>query len=214
MPGHPFETDLDITGERSLHRLLDSAVTKEGSHRLKSWLLNTRPDPLIIKKRQSLIRELKGYSLFRDKLHLYSAIAGKDAKAQWDSGVLVDWIEHSVRKDSLPSTVTLLAILAGLNITLIVLAGFSLVPYLWIVSFVLYLGVMIIRQSQIATAWGELQELEKALRRFRSVFQYLETREYRNRPGLAEICSPFLDKQRRPSAELRRVERIAAALGL
>ena len=214
VPGHPFETDLDITGERSLHRLLDSAVTKEGSHRLKSWLLNTRPDRLIIKKRQSLIHELKGYSLFRDKLHLYSAIAGKDARAQWDSKVLVDWIEHSVRKDSLLSTVTLLGILAGLNITLIVLAGIGLVPYLWIISFVLYLGVMIARQSQIATAWGELQELEKALRRFRSVFQYLESRGYKNRPGLAEICSPFLDKQRRPSAELRRVERMAAALGL
>src|SRR5687767_10591885 len=35
IPGHPFETDLDITGERSLHRLIDSAVTKEGSERLK-----------------------------------------------------------------------------------------------------------------------------------------------------------------------------------
>ena len=31
---HPFEADLDITGWRSLHRLLDSAVTREGSHRL------------------------------------------------------------------------------------------------------------------------------------------------------------------------------------
>src|SRR6188474_3636351 len=28
--GHPFASDLDITGERSLHRLLDCAVTKEG----------------------------------------------------------------------------------------------------------------------------------------------------------------------------------------
>ena len=26
VPGHPFETDIDITGERSLHRLLDCAV--------------------------------------------------------------------------------------------------------------------------------------------------------------------------------------------
>src|ERR1051325_400181 len=40
---HPFETDLDITGERSLHRLLDCAVTQEGSDRLKSWLLNEQP---------------------------------------------------------------------------------------------------------------------------------------------------------------------------
>src|SRR5215217_8317088 len=38
LAGHPFETDLDITGERSLHRLIDCAVTKEGSERLKSWL--------------------------------------------------------------------------------------------------------------------------------------------------------------------------------
>ena len=40
-PEHPFATDLDVTGERSLHRLLDSAVTKEGSQRLKSWLQQT-----------------------------------------------------------------------------------------------------------------------------------------------------------------------------
>jgi DNA mismatch repair ATPase MutS len=59
-----------------------------------------------------------------------------------------------------------------------------------------------------------LQELEKTLRRFRSVFQYLEKHRYRNTPGLAGICAPFLDPGNRPSAELRRMERLAAALGL
>ncbi|HKY44582.1 MAG TPA: hypothetical protein VJM50_15945, partial [Pyrinomonadaceae bacterium] len=58
IPGHPFETDLDLTGERSLHRLLDSAVTKEGSDRLKSWLLNPQPDMDLIKHRQALVEEL------------------------------------------------------------------------------------------------------------------------------------------------------------
>ena len=73
--GHPFESDLDITGERSLHRLIDSAVTKEGSERLKSWLLDTRPDAALIKHRQRLVRELKAHSVFRDKLQLLSAFA-------------------------------------------------------------------------------------------------------------------------------------------
>src|SRR6185436_12725119 len=41
-----------------------------------------------------------------------------------------------------------------------------------------------------------------------------ESTGYENRPGLAEICLPFRDKQLRPSAQLRKVERIAAALGL
>src|SRR6185295_13675097 len=45
---HPFVSDLDITGERSLHRLIDCAVTREGSERLKSWLLSLRPDARLI----------------------------------------------------------------------------------------------------------------------------------------------------------------------
>jgi hypothetical protein len=211
---HPFESDLDITGDRSLHRLLDTAVTKEGSNRLKSWLLNTSPSPEDIKKRQSLVRELKDLSLFRDKLHLCSTIAGKDATHRWGSNILTSWIEHPGRKKWLLSTARLLGILAGLNITLIVLAGFSLIPNLWYIAFFIYVSVVIAKRAQIATAWGELQELEATLRRFRIVFQYLESRAFENRPGLSDICLPFHDKRQRPSAKLRRVETIAAALGV
>jgi hypothetical protein len=220
--GHPFETDLDITGARSLHRLLDSAVTKEGSQRLKSWLLNNRPDPQIITRRQSLVRELTGMSLFRDGLHLQAAIAGRDSQPkapqsqldQWDSRTLVDWLEHESLKKSLRSTVTLLGILAALNATLLGLALLQLIPHLWPIAFVLYVGVSIARQGRTASAWGEVQELEKALRRFRTIFHYLESRRYTGRPLLAQVCAPFLDSRNQPSAELRKVERIAAALGL
>jgi len=214
---HPLETDLDITGERSLHRLIDCAITKEGSHRLKSWLLNNTPEPLIITKRQSQVRELKQLSVFRDKLQLLSAIAGNDAKhasGQWEANILVDWVQKSVPKKSLVPTLKLLSILAGLNITLIILAGLNLTPHVWPIAFIIYAGVMISRQSQISSAWGELQELEKALRRFRLVFAYLESRSYENQPGVAEICAPFVDEHNRPSAELKRLERLASALGL
>ena len=221
-PGHPFETDLDITGERSLHRLLDSAVTKEGSQRLKSWLLNNTPDPQIITRRQSLVRELSGLSLFRDGLHLQAAIAGRDSQRkapqsqldQWDSRTLVAWLGHGSPKQSLHSTVTLLGILAALNITLIVLAVLQVIPHLWPIVFLIYAAVSIAKQGRTVSAWGEVQELEKALRRFRAVFQYLESRRYSGRPQLAQVCAPFLDPRSRPSGEFRRVERIAAALGL
>ncbi len=45
---HPFETDLDITGERSLHQLITTAVSFEGRQRVREWLLNTTPDPQTI----------------------------------------------------------------------------------------------------------------------------------------------------------------------
>lgn len=220
-PGHPFETDLDITGERSLHRLLDTAVTREGSQRLQSWLLNSRPDPRIIQERQALIRELQGQSLFRDKLQLLAAIAGDDAKGQrqkegsrWRSRMVIDWVADQRAGDSLLATVCLLVLLAGLSLILLALAVANLIPHVWPIIFALYLGAMIAGQSRIATSWNELQELEKALRRFRGVFQYLERRRYQNSPGLAEICAPFRDPKNRPAAELHKLERLAAALGL
>jgi len=211
---HPFESDLDITGERSLLRLLDTAVTSEGSNRLKSWLLNTSPTPADIRRRQSLVRELKDLSLFRDKLHLHSTLVSTGSKGRWKSNVLIDWIEHPVHKDSLLSTARLLGLLAGMNITLIVLGAFGLIPNLWPIAFLIYVSVLIAKRGQIATAWGDLQTLEATLRRFRVVFQYLESRAHENRPGLAQICLPFRDKRQRPSAQLKRVERIASALGL
>lgn len=229
---HPFEADLDITGNRSLHQLLDSAVTKGGSERLKSWLLNSTPDVQTIVRRQSLVRELADHSLFRDKLQLISAIVSQEARTkepasakskehaqpalstQWDSDKLIDWIRLGVRNRSLRSTLALLSGLAALNVTLLVLALVGLLPHVWPATLIIYFAIVNSKQSRIATAWGDLQELEKTLRRYGAVFQYLESRGYKNIPGLAEICSPFLDAAKRPSAELKRLERLAAALGV
>ena len=219
--GHPFETDLDITGDRSVHRLLDCAVTKEGSERLKSWLLNTRPDKHRIEQRQSLVQELKGHSLFRDKLQLLSAVARVStgpprpgASHLWNSSILVDWMERSERRKSLLPTVLFLSVLSTLNIAAIVLALLEMIPEIWPLTFLIYLGSMFLLQSRIATAWGELQELEKTLTYFKVIFRYLESRHYNSTPGLAEICAPFVDKDKQPSTEMRRLGRLAAALGL
>jgi len=215
--GHPFETDLDITGERSLHRLIDCAVTKEGSERLKSWLLSARPDAELIKRRQALVRELKEHYVFRDKLQLLSAVARINSGRRtslWNSRILVDWLARDERKDSLLPAVVFLSILSALNIICVVLASFHLIPPIWPITLVIYAGAMILKQSRIATAWGELQELEKALTHFQVVFGYLESRSYKNTPRLGQICAPFTEEGKQPSHEVRRLGRIAAALGL
>ena len=219
VPGHPFETDLDITGERSLHRLLDCAVTKEGSDRLRSWLLSARPDAELIKRRQALVRELKGHYVFRDKLQLLSAVARlntgrRTGPNHWNSNILVDWLARDQRTDSLLGTVVVLSILSAVNIICVVLASFHVIPPIWPLTFVIYAGAMILKQSRIATAWGELQGLEKALTHFQVVFGYLESRSYQHTPGLAQICAPFAEEGKQPSHEVRRLGRLAAALGV
>ena len=39
----PFEKDLDITGSRSIHQLIDISISREGSQRLATWLLQKVP---------------------------------------------------------------------------------------------------------------------------------------------------------------------------
>ena len=221
IPGHPFETDLDITGERSLHRLLDSAVTKEGSDRLKSWLLNPRPDMDLIKHRQALVEELRGHHVFRDKVQLLSAVARLDtgprragASNLWNSSILVDWLARTERKKSLLPTVVFLFVLSVLNITCIVLASLEVIPQIWPLTLLLYMGSMLLLQGRIKSAFEELQDLENTLTHFQVVFRYLESRSYKNTPGVAAICSSFTDKNKRPSVEMKRLGRLAAALGV
>ena len=223
-PNHPFETDIDVTGERSLHRLLDTSVTKEGSHRLRSWLLASSPMREVIAKRQALVGELSRLSLFRDKLHLYAAIvSGQDInrrqsriieRERWDSSTLVAWLDHTAPKNSLRNVVILLTIIAATNLALFVLAILGLIPQIWPITFLVYVAIMIRKQNQIARAWGEVQDLENTLRRFGGVFKYLESRRCAGAKQLVQVCAPFLDSRKRPSAELWKIERIAAALGL
>src|SRR5689334_16256412 len=173
---HPFESDLDITGQRSLHRLIDCAVTREGSEQLKSWLLDTRPDEPLIEHRQDLVRELKRHSVFRDKLQLLSAVArlgtGKTRDSNlWNSKILVDWINRSEeRQGSLLPTVVFLFILSTLNIICVLLSVYRVIPRIWPIVFVIYIGAMLMKQSRVATAWSDLFELEKALTHFKAVF--------------------------------------------
>ena len=221
--GHPFENDLDITGERSLHRLIDCAVTKEGSDRLKAWLLNPRPDAQSMEHRQKLVRELKNQSVFRDKLQLLSAFARistagparpKSGSRLWNSKVLVDWIKQSGPRKSILPTLIVLTILAVLNLICVWLWLYDLIPRIWPLTFLIYVAVSIMSQQKIAGAWGELHDLEKALTHFKAVFGYLESRCYQNTPGLAGICSPFGDEGKQPSVEFRKLGRLAAALGI
>lgn len=216
-PEHPFEIDLDITGERSLHRLMDTAVTREGSERLRDWLLSNIPDNQLIDDRQSLVRELSSAPLYRDKLSLFSALASKGSDKKWDASALLEWLQRSTPFRSLKPILFVLIVLSASNITLFTLSQIGLIPSLWPTSFLIYFSVLFLAALARAREVGSFKEalsMELALNQLRAVFQHVESHSYRARPELARLCAPFLDKNNRPSVQLRRVERIASALSL
>lgn len=214
---HPFEIDLDITGERSLHRLMDTAITREGSARLRDWLLSGVPDHQILQGRQSLVRELSTASLFRDKSSLFSALASKGSDEQRNASTLLEWLERRTPGRSLKPTFFLLALLSVANLIIVTLAGLGVTSTLWPTSFLVYFCALFIAAFRRAKEMGSFKEalsMELALNQLRVIFQHLEEYSYRNRPELAKLCAPFLDRRVRPSVQIKRVERVASALSL
>jgi len=74
---HPFALDLDIVGDCSLLRLVNTAVTHEGTLRLCGWMIDTRPDVDIIRQREALVSELKEMRHFRDKLTIRATLVAQ-----------------------------------------------------------------------------------------------------------------------------------------
>jgi hypothetical protein len=75
---HAFATDLNLTGARSLHQLMDTTMSQEGSARLQAWLLSPVIDPERVRARQDCVRELVPLVTFRDRLALYGALVTQD----------------------------------------------------------------------------------------------------------------------------------------
>jgi hypothetical protein len=210
---HPFEADLDLVGQRSLFQVINTAVSYEGSRRLRTWLTEPAPDRNKVLLRQQQVRELTPLHLFRDKLVLNTTVAPGTQKA-WDAAQLTTWLEQRVPGESLRRWLLVGAGLVALNIGLFVANWFDLLPPIWQVTLLLYLGLVLLRARDTGADFDEAMRLEDILRQLAAAFRQLETCAYRGTPRLKTLCEPFLDKAHRPSNYLAHMSRTVAAMGV
>lgn len=212
---HPFAVDIDVVGEFSLHRLLDTAVSREGSHRLHQWLVETVPDAAVVQARQQRVRELAKQTRFRERLALQATLAVDKRSEQWAGQELVNWLQAGHGERSLrPLLITLFG-LAVVNWLLF--AGYQLGdwPPLWIGSGLLY-GVLFITLGfqRTATLFADVMFLSDRLRVLNGVFSFLEQSRFRQMPQVQALCQPFLAEGERPSAHISRIQRVVTGVGL
>jgi ABC-type multidrug transport system fused ATPase/permease subunit len=217
-PQNALELDLDLVGSFSLHRLIDTSVSQGGSLRLRTWLAARSSDPAESLERQSVVRELAPLPLFRDRMILSGRLSAGDqsgsADGRWSEEGLLDWMQQHALPDSVHRWLLLLAGLAALNAVLFILHLAGLAPPLWRISFLLYVGLFLIRSRELGRPFGEAAGLRDSLEPLVGIFRQLEEYSYRNTPGLKSLCAPFLEESERPSNHLRRVNRTVTAAGI
>lgn len=215
---HPFAIDLDITGERSLHQLIDTAISYEGSQRVCEWLLNTLPDLQTIRSRQALIQELVPLSRFRNKLTLKSILAAKNVAEQWEGKRLLSWLDaHAAASPrALRLTLWIATLLSTLTIILLLLNIFALLgPQFWIISLLLSIGWFYVKRGERGDLFEDAYFLRDAFAQLSMVLEYLETYPYGKHEHLKKLCEPFIsNREHRPSTLLHHLSRIASAATL
>jgi hypothetical protein len=208
---HPFAADLNLIGARSLHQLLDTTMSQEGSARLRTWLLQPTLEPEQVRARQDLVRELVPLVGFRDRLALQSALVARDPQVRWEGEALRHWLARPAPQTAFLPWLLLLGGLAGSTLVLGVLYALGLAPALWIGTFAMYFVLYSYQHKALGTLFIEAFHLEKTLNQFRAVLWYLETYAYGQTPALARLCAPFWQGEQRPSALLKKIARLAGA---
>jgi len=212
-PEHPFEADLDLLGARSLHRLVDTAVSREGSQLLVEWLTAPVPDLAQITRRQQLVRELIPLSLFRHKLILNATVSAGTRKI-WDATRLLTWLERRSSNRVLGFWLVVFGLWAVLNLALIGLNRAGLLPPIWQFSLPFYLVAFLAVSRITGSTFEDALELQTAIQQLAAVFQQLESFSYRHSPHLRTLCAPFLEPGQSPSQHLNRLKLVVAATGL
>jgi ABC-type multidrug transport system fused ATPase/permease subunit len=213
--GHPFEIDLDMTGERSLHHLLNTTVSREGGRRLSDWLLTLSPDLQTIRKRQALVHELTPLTRFRDKLLLHSLRASGGIAEQLEGKRLLRWLAQNT---SCRAARPLFWISTGLNLLTIVLLALSLfgyLPHLWLLTLIGSVSMIFVTGHFCGSSFDDASYLRYAFAMLEAVFAYLERYPYGSNRHVKQLCKPFFaDPRNTPSRLLEHVGRIAGAATL
>ncbi len=212
---HPFETDLDITGKHSLHRLINTAVSAEGTQRLREWLLTTKPDLETIQSRQALIAELTPMSAFRTRLTMKATLAAKNVSNQLEGQRLLSWLNQPQKVMNLIPLIVCSHLLTFALLVLLLLNLSAILPQYWLLVLMGAIIFLAMTKERRGSLFEDAYYLRDAFAQINAVFTYLETYRYGRNTHVRQLCQPyFADPTNRPSLLLKKVQQIATGATL
>ncbi len=202
---HPFAGDLNLLGKRSLHQLIDTAVSQGGSGRLASWLLNTAPDLAHIERRQSLLQEMLPLTGLLRGLIFNGMSTRAKRQDRWQGEDLLRWLQKNRTAPNLVPVIVLLFCLGIANTVALILSVLEIWPAYWLVGATAYMILYQRYYREYRDLADEVHMLGEALIPFQAVLRYLEKYPYPTNSALAHLCRVFWQGENRPSRYLRKM---------
>jgi hypothetical protein len=211
---HPFATDLDIIGKKSLFRLMDISITVDGSKVLLNWLTGFEADLDKILERQSIIKELTGLHLFRDKFLLETYILSNNPFQKWSGNRILNWVSSDNLTDELKKVLNIASILLIASYLLLFLSFVGINPLFWKVAFAAYAFHFFSNNAHTKSFFKDAISIEMELRKINVILQRLEKFNFSENINLEKFCEPFRRVGLQPSYYFRRIKNLVASASI
>ncbi|MBI5649859.1 MAG: hypothetical protein HZC40_05335 [Chloroflexi bacterium] len=208
-----FALDLDLTGARSLHQLLDTTLSRQASQLLADWLTQHHPALEQIHARQNIVHDLLACARLRERFGLAFRLVLREP---FEGEKLVEWLAVTFQSHRLKWALPIATLLVAANLFLLALSFSRDLPAYWIVPLALYVAFYFLNQSWLTTIFGALSRIDAELDRFHALLDYLEKVPLGSHAHLARLCAPVRDARHasRPSAYTRKLKLVALGVGL
>jgi DNA mismatch repair ATPase MutS len=207
----PLEIDLDLTGNRSLHQLMDCTKTKEGSELLRSFLISQNVEREQIIHRQNIIKELLNLSHFREKFLLQSSLSSKD---EFSAKVLLEWLTKSDRSELLKKKLSLLGTAAIVHWAFILLAFTGVVAKVYLINSFIYLSLYFLNVRSIKSSSSDAETLKDNLKKIIGMLSFIEKYRFGKNKFLFELTSALRNKDQSPTKLLNNINEVLSVLSL
>jgi len=211
---HPFESDLDLFGEGSLHHLIDTAFSIEGSTLLHRWL--TLPDPAVREatRKQQMVQELIPLVGFRDRITLETAMISGPKGGPFQGNVLSDWLASHKVNGRIRLVLGILFGLSALTLVLFVLKMTSVIESSWwAYSLLTYVVFYLMNFDKCEHLFDEAEHLHVEFEKVLPVFGFIESFRFKTGSALQEVASCLQNPGALPSAYARKVLWLSMAAG-
>lgn len=203
--------DLDITGKRSLHQLLDNSVSFEGSSLLSKKLSQFSPDIKKISRNQKIIKELSGMKRFREKFILKARLI---SLKPLNGTAILNWLkksEHSTIPDFV-IPVSIIFILSYLILFGLYIAG--ILGSIWFAVFLMYLIFYGKYQKPASSVFEESALLCDHIRKFSVLMQLAGKYNMKNFPETEKFLDIFKAEKDGASDELIKLDKLLMLIRL
>ncbi len=203
-----YYSDLDLVGESSLLRLLNTTLSNSGFQKLAALFSSNGITNDLISHRQAIVKELQAKRAFRRKLHLLGNLENDAIVDLLSLESFVDEPFHSSQAPRMVLAIVALYVLAialGIGFIARSIGPYFLVP--WFGAFLIFSWA----SSHFYNPFGRALTLEATLTKFSKIARLLESYRAKKGSDLAALLEPFQGSHR-PSKEARKLSLLVSLL--